>query len=747
MGACLCKTTSDTGLDSADSDQEEQTFEEACHSAAAAVGSRGQSGSSQGSGTSTENTFRSSPSSSSSSNSHPLQVASSSSAGSRLLQLNNHPLILASQSQLALCLGHSIKTSGRSKKQSKNKEQNKQAEKNGHQATSNHQHQHLQFPASKHQSVNSILSNNRLCSLQSKLSLHADRLVMDTLESIQPTVLSESSNSMQKLHLIAETELGWLVVINSLINKVNLEHPFGSALILLILEDAPLPCKKSIGQLDQVLELESLLLIEEDELMQQEHSTDHWHHYQNQNHYTNNQHNSWSVARQRNMSIVLGCLAEKLAGSMSSTIFTELVQRYLLTRLQPEHNDLNVILYSLIALEKFSQTTDNKRGIVNQLKQMGSRNPLLRLETLASSVSLETHHSSFTINDKPSSLNFKNSTGSNFHSTTLSLINRKSAILKKKNNIFDYNNNNTTSHLDKQQETRESSRRNRASCLSSARTYLQEQVSFCAQWHLDNYFINEDRPYSYELVDRENLNAMLNVKDVSENLKISPDGLAARNDTSRFESVRCTYAMTSGTYYYEVQLITAGVMQIGLATKQSRFLNYEGFGIGDDDHSLAYDGCRQLIWQNAKSSHTRLSRWKEGDIVGCLIDLNKFQVTFSLNGKMGEPNGDLFRNKCQLSSQYYAAASFMPFQHCVFNFGRTPFKYPPVEVEFRSFNQCASLGEDQKIIMPKHLLLKRGPTINGRNSVDNFDSMPTTMCCTICCDNLANIILQPCEHR
>lgn len=34
---------------------------------------------------------------------------------------------------------------------------------------------------------------------------------------------------------------------------------------------------------------------------------------------------------------------------------------------------------------------------------------------------------------------------------------------------------------------------------------------------------------------------MLNTKDVSEYLKISPDGLEARCDAYTFESVRCTF--------------------------------------------------------------------------------------------------------------------------------------------------------------------------------------------------------------
>lgn len=90
----------------------------------------------------------------------------------------------------------------------------------------------------------------------------------------------------------------------------------------------------------------------------------------------------------------------------------------------------------------------------------------------------------------------------------------------------------------------------------------------------------------------------------------------------------------------------------------------------------------------------------QGDILGCLIDLDKFEIIFSLNGQMGEPNSELFKGK-PLSTQYYAAASFMPFQQCVFNFGRIPFVHPPEQHNFKTFNQCASLTEEEKIIMPR----------------------------------------------
>lgn len=54
------------------------------------------------------------------------------------------------------------------------------------------------------------------------------------------------------------------------------------------------------------------------------------------------------------------------------------------------------------------------------------------------------------------------------------------------------------------------------------------------------------------MVDVSNVNVMLNTRDVSEYLKISPEGLEIRNDAYLFESVRCTYQVNTGCWYYEV---------------------------------------------------------------------------------------------------------------------------------------------------------------------------------------------------
>ncbi|CAG9833701.1 unnamed protein product [Diabrotica balteata] len=241
----------------------------------------------------------------------------------------------------------------------------------------------------------------------------------------------------------------------------------------------------------------------------------------------------------------------------------------------------------------------------------------------------------------------------------------------------------------------------------------------------------ENRQYSYQTVNMDTINAMLNTSDVSEYLKISPDGLEARCDAYSFESVRCTAQADKGIWYYEVCIITPGVMQIGWATKNSNFLNHEGYGIGDDRYSLAYDGCRRLIWYNAKSDPQNLPSWQPGDILGCLLDLDNQQIIFSVNGIALPPSMHVFT---MAKSGFFAAASFMSFQQCRFNFGAEPFEHPP-NVAYSTFNECGSLRPEDKIVLPRHIFLNQLREQNiGEDS------------CTLCYDQKASIRLLPCEH-
>lgn len=87
-------------------------------------------------------------------------------------------------------------------------------------------------------------------------------------------------------------------------------------------------------------------------------------------------------------------------------------------------------------------------------------------------------------------------------------------------------------------------------------------------------------------------------------------------------------------------------------------------------------------------------------------------------------------------SGFFAAASFMSFQQCLFNFGNAPFKYPPTDREFQKFNDYATLKPEDKIILPRHIYLDQLRRLSVRE-----DS------CTLCFDQKASVRLLPCNHR
>ncbi|KAF7988384.1 hypothetical protein HCN44_000957 [Aphidius gifuensis] len=470
-------------------------------------------------------------------------------------------------------------------------------------------------------------NDNSICdvnqpSFKFPTSVDIDKYVLETLSVIGALVDNEQEppQAMLKLHSIADKEEGWIQVVSSMVNVIPMLSPLGPSVITLLLDDCPLPSKDSVLKLSEMFQLSQ----KTDRLQT-------------------------TPTQQRNICVVLGCIAEKLAGPSSIAVLSNATLDYLINNLKKDIEPY-VVLYSLIALEKFAQTSENKLTIQKRLLAE-INNPLLLLEKWV-----------------------------------------------------------------------------------DEKNYVKRQVGFSAQWCLDNLFLIDGRKYSHDTVDLTGINVMLNTRDVSEYLKISPNGLEARCDASSFESVRCTFQVDSDVWYYETLIMTTGVMQIGWATKDSTFLNHEGYGIGDDVYSLSCDGCRRLIWHNARSEkyHDR-PPWKAGDVLGCLLDFNKLEIIFSINGVPLKPCVQVFKTA---KSGFFAAASFMSFQQCLFNFGNVPFKYPPTDREFKKFNDHAVLNPEDKIVLPRHIYLDQLRKMSVRE-----DS------CTLCYDQKASVRLLPCKHR
>lgn len=458
---------------------------------------------------------------------------------------------------------------------------------------------------------------------------HTDRLVLDALRAVRKLAGNnvEPPESMMILHSLAEEEEGWLDVVKSCIFAIPLEDSLGAAFVCLILDECPLPTKDAIqtllSRLNLSKNLKKLVFCTAQGTRE----------------------SALTPSVCRNLAVVLACLADKLAGPMSMVLLTQGTLEFLMQRLSIGECP-GVVLNSILALEKFAQTSENKLTI----RDAG-------IADLVSKIERE-----WLGNKDP----------------------------------------------------------------------LKHQAGFCSQWVLDNTFPCKSRPYSYETTDLSRINVMLNNNDVSDYLKISPTGLEARCDASSFESVRCTFCVSSGVWYYEVTVLTAGVMQIGWATKDSKFLNHEGYGIGDDEYSYAYDGCRQLTWHCAQSALHHHPPWVPGDVLGLLLDMETGTVMFSLNGSEMEKDFKVARS----GAGFFAGASFMSFQHCVFNFGAQPFKFPP-KVPFQSFNDHANMKAEDKIVLPRHLKL----AAIRQESVTDGDP------CKICFENVADTRLEPCDHR
>ncbi|CAF2985407.1 unnamed protein product [Rotaria sp. Silwood2] len=586
------------------------------------------------------------------------------------------------------------------------------------------------------------LLSNRFRTIRTFQPYNLNALIDETLSIIRTVVDADQElpHAMIVVSRIANREDRWLDVMIALIERIPIQDPLGATVIALLLDECSLPSKELLQQLirrvcsdnrSRIILLESIIDeyikehcqqlqkstiethinkeekndINESTLMvmkqayeiidEQEHEKTNKTSSSfsnlcsskrstssikiNNTSNTQNQRKLDNVLqRERNTLVLLGCLAEKLVGPMSASMLNTVALEFIIDRVY-------------LGIYNYSQLTSLDCDDTNYLSNYSSALKIILSALIAIekfSHSLESKHillQSLTIENEQSKMN-----------------------------VLEY-----------------------YEPWAISNNCLKRQIGFYAQWLLDNVFILDYRRPSYEIIDHRYINVMLNDKDVSEYLKIGPDGLEARSDTVSFESVRCTFHVNSGVWYYEVLIVTDGVMQIGWATKQSKFMNHEGYGIGDDQYSIAYDGCRNLIWFGAKSIPHNNPAWKPGDIVGCLIDFDRREVIFSLNGRALDPLRKLFSSTCgPITDGYFAAASFMSYQHCRFNFGSMPFRYPPTTVQsYKTFNEYGHLSDDEKLILPKYkkLELLRSIKISEQD-------------CILCVDDQANIMLKPCQH-
>lgn len=211
---------------------------------------------------------------------------------------------------------------------------------------------------------------------------------------------------------------------------------------------------------------------------------------------------------------------------------------------------------------------------------------------------------------------------------------------------------------------------------STADRFYRYQIAFCARWTLEHIFIPSNLLTSSTFFP-------LKLPPV----KLSTDRLGVRAETmQQYLHVRSSYAFLRGAFFYEVTLLTGGLLRIGWSSRASKLEEYKK--LGDDRQSVGFNGYDRWIWHGKPVALRNLPRWRPGDIVGCLLDTDRQLITFYLNGHPIQVEAIDFSSN-QFSPPYFAAAYLFPHQQCTFNFGQAPFRYPPNESRnYQSFHEC-----------------------------------------------------------
>lgn len=148
-------------------------------------------------------------------------------------------------------------------------------------------------------------------------------------------------------------------------------------------------------------------------------------------------------------------------------------------------------------------------------------------------------------------------------------------------------------------------------------------------------------------------------------------------------------ALSSGVWFYEVTLVTSGLIQIGWVDGYFQASSDQGEGVGDHSHSWSYDGNRQRRWNSGSSAYG--DRWKTGDVIGCILDFNQNHMRFYRNGvDLGVAYSDLQVSSTHPLSSLVPAISLERGEIIVINLGSKPFSFPPANLNFEAINESIS---------------------------------------------------------
>ncbi|EDL27848.1 mCG131207 [Mus musculus] len=119
-----------------------------------------------------------------------------------------------------------------------------------------------------------------------------------------------------------------------------------------------------------------------------------------------------------------------------------------------------------------------------------------------------------------------------------------------------------------------------------------------------------------------------NIEPSDQELVADPTVEKVSIDKIRFFRVERSYAVKSGKWYFEFEVVTGGDMRVGWARPGCR----PDIELGADDQAFVFEGSRGQRWHQGSGYFGRT--WQPGDVVGCMINLDDASMVFTLNGEL-----------------------------------------------------------------------------------------------------------------
>ncbi|KAG1055961.1 hypothetical protein G6F43_002106 [Rhizopus delemar] len=385
--------------------------------------------------------------------------------------------------------------------------------------------------------------------------------------------------NLDTLFNITHEGKGYLSFLKRLTTQLDADNPVSIALLSHIIEQSTLPGQDILQQVSSTI----LSLIDKKPgRIQRIVSllTERYHKSNFRNNVRKQINNSTQGITRLNAAILWSLLADKFAGELATHIWKDKVGVTLIKSLADPHEDALVRVFSLLALEKFAATAYCHERI--SMNNIDLRDLLITIMEECDKANKRIHMLSF---------------GDTIPMALFSIP--PPGPLREEWAKY-------------------------------------AQLKMCAQWALDHTFTSSECDIASHPWNLKHLTMIMNPFDATANMKLANNGLELRNDKRYYESIRGTACVKKGKWYYEVLLMSHGIIQIGWATNQCCFSPDDGQGIGDDYNSFSFDTFRGTLWSDGmciQPKGIQLPRCSIGDIVGTLLDLDNSICIFYINGK------------------------------------------------------------------------------------------------------------------